>query len=61
MHATMFMFREQYKIIKTLLFVSVYFLSVPHLQYQHILLTRVLTKISRNERYRVHVQTMAQK
>jgi hypothetical protein len=61
MHATMFMFREQYKIIKTLLFVSVYFLSVPHLQYQHILLTRVLRKISRNERYRVHVQTMAQK
>jgi hypothetical protein len=57
----MFMFREQYKIIKTLLFVSVYFLSVPHLQYQHILLTRVLRKISRNERYRVHVQTMAQK
>ena len=28
----------------TLLFVSVYFLSVPHLQYQHILLTRVLRR-----------------
>ena len=36
------------KIIKsamyTLLFVSVYFLSVPHLQYQDILLTRVLRR-----------------
>ena len=28
----------------TLLFVSVYFLSVPHLQYQHILLKRVLKR-----------------
>jgi hypothetical protein len=28
----------------TLLFVSVYFLSVPHLQYQHILLVRVLRR-----------------
>ena len=48
MHATIFIFREPYKIIKTakytLLFVSVYFLSVPHLQYQHILLTRVLRR-----------------
>ena len=33
-----------------LLCVSVYFLSIQHLQYQHILLTR-------NERYRVHLQT----
>ena len=40
------------------------FVSVPHLQCQHILLTRVhvyLEEISRNERYRLHVQTMAKK
>ena len=41
-------FKSHKKIIKTamytLLFVSVYFLSVPHLQYQHILLTSVLFK-----------------
>ena len=38
-------FESHKKIIKTaLLFVSVYFLSVPHLQYQHILLTRVLRR-----------------
>jgi hypothetical protein len=41
-------FLSHKKIIKTamytLLFVSVYILSVPHLQYQNILLTRVLRK-----------------
>ena len=41
-------FESHKKIIKTamytLLFVSVYILSVPHLQYQNILLTRVLRK-----------------
>jgi hypothetical protein len=52
-------FESHKKIIKTamytnLLCVSVYFLSVQHLQYQHILLTR-------NERYRVHLQTNAKK
>jgi hypothetical protein len=34
-------FESHKKSLKQLMFVSVYFLSVPHLQYQHILVTRV--------------------
>jgi hypothetical protein len=56
MHAPFFIFREPYKKIKTLLFVSVYFLSVLHLQYEHILLmSEYLEEISRKELYRIHV------
>jgi hypothetical protein len=40
----------------TLLFVSVYFLSVLHLQYELISLTsEYLEEISRKELYRIHV------
>ena len=50
-------FESHKKIIKTAMY-TLLFVSVPHLQYQHILLTRVFR---RNERYWVHVQTMAKK
>ena len=49
MHTTFFIFREPLKHSYTLLFVSVYFLSVLHLQYQHILLTSVCTQIKFQE------------
>jgi hypothetical protein len=50
-----FIFREPYQNRDTLLFVSVYFLSVLHLQYEHILLTsEYLEEISRKELYRIH-------
>ena len=51
-----FLYFESHKKRDTLLFVSVYFLSVLHLQYEHILLTsEYLEEILRNELYRIHV------
>ena len=54
-----FLYLESHKkIIKTETHysVSVYFLSVLHLQYEHILLTsEYLEEISRKELYRIHV------